>query len=106
MKLLNKELETAIETALLLAQESGELPRFEIPRIPVSAPKRADQGDLSYPAMGLARLARKKPLDIASLIADKLPALDFASEVQVAPPGFINCFIANAYLKRKVDADL
>ena len=104
MKLLNKELETAIETALLLAQESGELPRFEIPRIPVSAPKRADQGDLSYPAMGLARLARKKPLEIASLIADKLPALDFASAVQVAPPGFINCFIADAYLRRKVDA--
>ena len=104
MKLLNKTLESAIETALLSAQESGELPRFEIPRIPVSAPKRADQGDLSYPAMGLAKLARRKPLDIAGLIADRLPALEFASEIQVAPPGFINCFIADAYLRRQVDA--
>ncbi len=104
MKLLNRELETAIDMALLSAQESGELPRFEIPRIPVSAPKHAEQGDLSYPAMGLAKLARKRPLDIASLIADRLPSLDFASEIQVAPPGFINCFIADDYLKRQVDA--
>ena len=104
MKPLNKKLEKAIEDAIQAAQESGELPSFEIPRIPVSAPKRADQGDLSYPAMGLAKLARKKPLDIASLVVDKLPELVFACEIQVAPPGFINCFIADDYLRRQVEA--
>ena len=104
MKLLNKELEKAIEGAIQAAQDSGELPPFEIPAIPVAAPKRASQGDLSYPAMGLAKLARKKPLDIANLIVNKMPALDFAPVMQVAPPGFINCFIASDYLKRQVDA--
>ena len=104
MKLLNKELEKAIESAIQAAQVSGELPPFEIPAIPVSAPKRASQGDLSYPAMGLAKLARKKPLDIANLIVGYMPALDFAPELQVAPPGFINCFIASDYLESQVDA--
>ena len=65
MKLLNKVLEGALEDAILAAQEAGELPPFAIPRIPVSAPKRAGQGASSYPAMGLAKLARMKPLDIA-----------------------------------------
>ena len=104
MKLLNKLMEEAIDAALQSAQEAGELPAFEIPRIPVSPPKRLDQGDLSYPAMGLARLARRRPLDIANLIVDKLPGLDFADRIEVAPPGFINCFIADDYLRRQVDA--
>ena len=104
MKLLNKLMEEAIDAALLSAQAAGELPVFEIPRIPVSPPKREGQGDLSYPAMGLARLARKRPLDIANLIAAKLPTLEFSSRIEVAPPGFINCFIADDYLKRQVDA--
>lgn len=104
MKLLHKELELAIEAAIKAAQASGELPPFDIPPIPVSAPKRAGQGDLSYPAMGLAKLARMKPLDIARLIGGKLPELDFAGEIRVAPPGFINCFISNDYLGRQIDA--
>lgn len=104
MKLLNKVLEAAIEDAIQAAQESGELPAFAIPRIPVSAPKRAGQGDLSYPAMGLAKLARKKPLDIANLIVGKMQELDFACELEVAPPGFINCTIADEFLRLQVNA--
>jgi len=99
LKLLNKELEKAIAGALRAAQEAGELPRFKIPNIPVSPPKRADQGDLSYPAMGLAKLARKKPIDIASLVLSGMPSLEFACELELAPPGFINCFISRAYLR-------
>ncbi|MDE2775382.1 MAG: arginine--tRNA ligase [Chloroflexota bacterium] len=104
MKLLHRELELAIEAAIKAAQASGELPQFGIPPIPVSAPKRTGQGDLAYPAMGLAKLARMKPLDIARLIGDKLPELDFADDIRVAPPGFINCSIAKDYLARQVDA--
>ena len=106
MKLLNKVLEAALEDAIQAAQESGELPPFAIPRIPVSAPKRAGQGDLSYPAMGLAKLARKRPLDIANLIVGNMQELDFACELKVAPPGFINCFIADEFLRLQVDAML
>lgn len=103
MKLVNKELEKAIATAIRRAQAAAELPEFEIPYIPVSPPRRAGQGDLSYPAMGLAKLARRKPIEIANLIKEKLPALEFCCAVDVAPPGFINCFIADEYLRRQVD---
>ena len=106
MERLNKRLEAAIESALRSAQHDGALPQFTIPRIPASPPKRAGQGDWAYPAMGLARLARKSPLDIARLIVDRLPTLDFAGKIEIAPPGFINCTIADDYLRKQVDAAL
>ena len=101
---LNHELERSIRAALQAAQADGDLLDFPIPAIPVSAPKRAGQGDLSYPAMGLARFARMKPLDIANLIVERMPALDFVETIEVAPPGFINCTLSAPYLKRQVDA--
>lgn len=104
MKQLNQELETAISAALLSAQADGQLPPFAVPAIPVSPPKRADQGDLSYPAMGLARLARRSPLDIAKLIVAGLNSLDFIDCIEIAPPGFINFTIADRFLKGQVDA--
>ena len=103
MKQLNQELEKAISSALLSAQADGRLPKFDVPAIPVSPPKRVDQGDLSYPAMGLARLARKSPLDIARLIVDSMNSLDFIDRIDIVPPGFINFTIAADYLKRQVD---
>ncbi len=106
MKLPRRELQAAIQRALESAQASGELPAFDIPVIPVIPPKRAGQGDLAYPAMGLARLARRKPLDIAEIILTKLPQLDFIGTVAVAPPGFINFSFCDAWLACQVDAIL
>ena len=80
------------------------LPEFEIPAIPVSPPKRDGQGDLSYPAMGLARLARKKPLDLAELILRYLPKTEFIRKVELAAPGFINCYLCEDFLKAQVEA--
>ena len=104
MKQLNHELEAAIGAALLSAQAEGRLPTFEVPEIPVSPPKRTDQGDLSYPAMGLARMARQSPLEIAGLIVERLDSLAFVDCIEIAPPGFINFTLADDYLKRQVDA--
>ena len=103
MKQLNKELEKQVNLALRRAQQSGALPQFEIPVIPVSPPKREGQGDLAYPAMGLARLARKNPLEIANLIAADLGEVEFLERVQVAPPGFINFSLCDDFLRSQVE---
>lgn len=100
---LNRELESAISAALLSAQADGRLPTFDVPEIPVSPPKHAGKGDLSYPAMGLARLARRSPLDVAGLIVERLNSLEFIDCVEIAPPGFINFTLADDYLKQQVD---
>ena len=106
MKQLHHELQKAVEMAIRSAQAARDLPQFQIPRIPVSPPRREGQGDLSYPTMGLAKRARRKPLDVANTIARRLPKLDFVARFEVAPPGFINCFFSEAYLKRQVEAIL
>lgn len=103
MQVLNRELEAAIEATLAQAQTEGLLPEFAIPSISVSPPKRAGQGDLSYPAMGLARHARMKPLELAQLIAQRLPALPFLERVEVAAPGFVNGYYAEGFLQAQVD---
>ncbi len=106
MKQLNRELEKAIAAALGSAQAAGELPPFAPPAIPVSSPRRAGQGDWAYPAMGLAKYARRKPLEIAQIIAEQLPALDFVQAIDILPPGFINFTLCPSYLRQQVDAIL
>ena len=103
LKQLNRVLEKQIHLALRKAQQAGDLPVFEIPAIPVIPPSHAGQGDLAYPAMGLAKLARKKPLDIANLIAADLGELAFLERIEVAPPGFINFYICDDYLRDQVE---
>ena len=103
LKQLNKELEKLIQQAIQSAQSAGDFPEFDMPSIPASPPKREGQGDLAYPSMALAKLAGKKPLDIANTIVKHLPEVDFISKVEVAPPGFINVFFSEEYLKRQVE---
>ena len=103
MKQLNKEVEKLIQQAISSAQSNGDLPEFDVPKIPVNPPKREGQGDLAYPSMGLAKMARKKPLDIADAIAEHLPKADFVGKVEVVPPGYINFFISEEFLKHQVD---
>ena len=89
MKQLNRELEKAIESALRTAQLAGDLPSFEIPKIPVSAAKREGHGDFSYPAMALAKLVRMKPMDVAMILRQYIEAqnIDFLDQIAVVPPG-------------------
>jgi len=103
LKQLNKELEQLITQAIQSAQSAGELPEFDIPSIPVNPPKREGQGDLAYPSMALAKPARKKPLDIANIIVEHLPSSEFVDKIEVAPPGFVNVYFSNDYLKQQVE---
>lgn len=105
MILLPEEHIKLIQQAIQSAQEAGDLPEFEIPTIIVQPPKRADQGDYACPsAMAMAKLAKRKPLDIASAIAKYLPDAPFIGEVEVVPPGFINFRLDENWLKQQVES--
>ena len=103
MRQLNKELEALIHQAIQKAQAAGDLPEFEIPAITVIRPKRDGQGDLSYPAMGLAKLARRRPLDIANTIKAHLSNVTYLDKIEPASPGFMNFFLSDDYLKQQVE---
>ncbi len=107
MKLLPHLHTQLIIQAIHAAQTAGDLPAFEIPVISVKPSDKAGQGDYASPiAMGLSKLAGKKPRDIAETIVKYLPATDFIDKVEIAGPGFINFTLNPAYLKQQVDAIL
>lgn len=91
-----KNLKKLIDEAIRSAQATGELPEFEIPDIPVFKPKLPEHGNLSYPAMALAKLAHKNAEDVAKIIkrhmeSIELPSFDLPQHrVQIAPPAFMN----------------
>ena len=63
----------------------------------VELPKHAGHGDFSTNmAMVIAGRERKKPREIASLLAEKLGAhTELFTGVEIAGPGFINFFVRN-----------
>ena len=107
MKLLPEAHAELVTQAIQAAQSAGDLPDFDIPSIPISPTKKDGHGDYACPiAMALAKVAKRKPRDIAEAIVKHLPEAEFISEVEIAGPGFINFTLSEDYLKRQVNAIL
>ena len=84
-----------IRAALEHAVETGDLDLPAIPDVVINRNKDSAHGDFASPvAMALAKLARRKPRDIAEIIVRHLPVNDAISQVEIAGPGFINVFLA------------
>ncbi len=105
--LIKHEIARLVTDAAATAQEEGDLLPLALPEVTVEHPAREEHGDyaVSLP-MKLARAARSDPLAIAEAIAKHIRPSDAIAEVAVAPPGFINFRLSDAWLARQVDAIL
>jgi arginyl-tRNA synthetase len=102
---IRNDIADLVMQAIKNAQAGGALPAFDPPAIEISRPKEAARGDFTSPAaMQSAKPARMAPLAIAQVIAAHLPAADFIAAVEVAPPGFINFRLSDAWLAGQVSA--
>jgi arginyl-tRNA synthetase len=81
------------------AREAGALAFETLPAFEVEATKHAEHGDLAANlALVLAKPARMAPRKVAQAIIDHLAAPEgMLLKVEIAGPGFINFFIADAY---------
>ncbi len=105
--MIRDELASLLTQAAQDAQRAGALPPFDLPPLTVERPKQAGYGDYaSAAALALARLAQRPPLAIAQAIVQHIPPTDVLGKVEVAPPGFINLTLSDAWLARQVDAVL
>ncbi|HXV98706.1 MAG TPA: arginine--tRNA ligase [Anaerolineae bacterium] len=105
--MIRNEITQLIKTAIRQAQKAGELPVFDLPEIVVERPKDPSHGDYATPvAMGMARLARMAPVQIAAKIVNHLPTVNYLSGVTVAAPGFINLRLAETWLAQQVETVL
>ncbi|HET6445256.1 MAG TPA: arginine--tRNA ligase [candidate division Zixibacteria bacterium] len=102
--MVRKDLGDQVRKAIEAAQEAGDLPAFEIPKVVIERPRESDRGEYACPmAMQLARLARMAPMKIAVAISDHMLRPDYLDEVEVAPPGFINFRLKISFLQGLVE---
>ena len=103
--MIRDQIAELVTSAVQAAQRAGELPPVALPEVTIDRPKVAEHGDYaSNVAMRLQRAAGGKPLDIAETIRRHLPADCAIGEAKVAPPGFINFRLDEAWLTDQVEA--
>src|SRR5688572_30208782 len=103
--MIRDDLQAITHAAAQAAMDAGALPQIVMPEVVIERPARPEHGDYacSLP-MRLARAARANPTEIAKAIVAQLKPLDAVESVDVAPPGFINFRLSEAWLARQVDA--
>ncbi len=105
MKLIPHEIAAHLGDAIRAAQAAGDLPAFDLPVIDIKPPKHANQGDYAASvALALAKTAGLPPLEIANRILKHFTLPDFIAAAEVAPPGYINLRLDEAWLKTQVEA--
>ena len=84
-----------LEHALAALREEGELTLDPSPDIAVERSRGDGHGDFASPiALALARIARRKPREIAERIVAGLPESASIASIEIAGPGFINFSVA------------
>jgi arginyl-tRNA synthetase len=93
---------SAVES--FLAQSAGDaVPPDAVPEIVMEIPRNPDHGDWACSvALKLARPLRRKPLEIAREIAERIPADALIEPPTVAPPGFVNLRLATGAVDRLI----
>jgi len=105
--MIRDDLAQLVANALKKAQRKQDLPKFEIPPIPMERPKQVEHGDFATPVcLQLARHARMAPRDIAQKVIKRLAKTDYLGRVDIAGPGYINFALDEGWLARQVEAIL
>ncbi|MGB8991205.1 MAG: arginine--tRNA ligase [Desulfobaccales bacterium] len=101
---LKKILRDLITTAVEDARQSGVLTFDTLPPFDVEAPRQVEHGDLATNlALVLAKQAKMGPRKVAETIINHLSApAGMLDKVEIAGPGFINFFIADAFWYRVI----
>ena len=105
--MIRDDLTQLIEKAIKKAQKKGDLPQFDLPEVTIERPKEATHGDYATPVcLGMARLARMAPVQIAEKVVARMDRPDFIGSVDVAHPGFINVTLSDAWVAAQVETIL
>ncbi len=100
---LREQVAALLRAGLQQAQASGALPHFDIPDpVPVEQSRYEAHGDYASPVcMGLAKVLRRAPLQIAQVVAQHIPPADFIAQIEVASPGYLNFTLSTAWVAQQ-----
>jgi arginyl-tRNA synthetase len=101
---IRSEIAELVQAAARAAQAAGEIPSVVLDDLAIERPARPEHGDYaSSLPLRLARAARQSPIAIAETLAKHVPAHPAVGEVTVAPPGFVNLRLSDAWLAAQVN---
>ena len=90
---------SADQDLVAAAQAAGDLPKFAAPEVELEHPQRPEHGDYSANLpLRIQGLARMKAVEVAEVLRSHVPAHEAVSEVEVAPPGFLNFRLGAGWL--------
>ncbi|MEO8538240.1 MAG: arginine--tRNA ligase [bacterium] len=93
-----------VDRAARAAIQAGDLPDVALPAPSIERPKDPANGDFACTLpLRLARAAMKPPLEVAAAIARHIPEDPAIDPPMVAPPGFINLRLSNAFVTAQVE---
>ena len=105
--MIRDEIIALTEQALVAAQAAGDLPQFATPEITTEHPLRAEHGDFSANLpLRIQGLARMKALAVAEALQKHVPVHPAVDRVVVAPPGFLNFYLAPGWAAAQADVIL
>ncbi len=94
---MKHEIEGLITDALENLAHNGLLSLDRVPTVSAEPPRSAAHGDFSSNiAMTLAKPCRRPPIEIAKLIVAHIAPSNAVEKIEIAPPGFINFYIATS----------
>ena len=80
-------------------------PAATLPNVVIEQPPKVELGDFAIPVFPFAKPLRTAPLKIAEAIRAGIGAIEGISELQVAPPGYLNVKIDRAWMSAALAAD-
>lgn len=100
--MIQHELAALVRTALEESQTVGDLPEFAMPEVQIEHPQRPEHGDYSSNLpLRIQGLARMKAIDVAEALRIHVPEHSAVSDVQVAPPGFLNFYLDDSWVSNQ-----
>lgn len=97
--MIRDEIIQLVERALEAAQAAGDLPQFAGQEVTVEHPARVEHGDFSANLpLRIQGLARMKAIEVAEALRKHVPEHEAVDRVAVAPPGFLNFYLAPSWL--------
>jgi arginyl-tRNA synthetase len=84
---------------------SRRYPGLASPTLAIEQPPKVELGDFAVPMFPFAKPLRTAPLKVAETIKDEIGAIEGISEMQIAPPGYLNVKIDRLWLAQELAAD-
>jgi arginyl-tRNA synthetase len=102
--LLIETIQQLVARSLEAARQEGTLQLETMPEIQVERPGNSDHGDFATNLpLRLARATRINPLELAQSLAAHIATGDVIDRVEAAPPGFINFYLNESWLRQQVE---